>query len=60
MMIIDVRFVAGALLRGVIVPTRIQLLLLIVGIMADLLMEGIGPVLIGSGLGAGSESTIAS
>ena len=48
-MIINIRSVAGAL-RGVIIPTRIQLLLLVIGIMADLLLEGIEPVLIGSGL----------
>ena len=59
-MIIDVRFVADALLRGVIVPTRIQLLLLIAGIVADLLVEGIRPVLIGTGLRAGSKTTKAS
>ena len=49
-MIINIRSVAGALLRSEIVPTRIQLLLLVIGIMADLLLEGIEPVLISSGL----------
>ena len=49
-MIINIRSVAGALFRGEIVPTRIQLLLLVIGIMTDLLLEGIEPVLISSGL----------
>ena len=46
--------VTGVLFRGVIVPTSIQLLLLVMGIMADLILEGIGPSLVASSLGARS------
>ena len=54
---IDVGFVAGALLWGVIIPTRIQQLLLVICIVADLLLEGILPVLEGTALCDNSQTT---